>query len=68
MCAIITPSHIVCANVGDSRCVLGCSDKVVSLTEDHKPSIEEERVRIEKAGGFVRFDSKILIETSDKSQ
>jgi serine/threonine protein phosphatase PrpC len=56
VCTIITPSHIVCANVGDSRCVLGQKSKVVALTEDHKPSIIEEKNRIEKAVGFVRFD------------
>lgn len=56
VCAIITPTHIVCGNVGDSRCVLGRKNKVIALTEDHKPSIVEEKTRIEKAGGFVRFD------------
>jgi serine/threonine protein phosphatase PrpC len=46
----------VCSNVGDSRCVLGTKSKVIAFTEDHKPSNEEEKERIEKAGGFVRFD------------
>lgn len=56
VCVIITPSHVVCANVGDSRCVLGRKHEVVAMTEDHKPSCSEEKLRIEKAGGFVRFD------------
>ena len=30
VCAIITPTHILCANLGDSRCVVGCSDGKVS--------------------------------------
>jgi serine/threonine protein phosphatase PrpC len=60
---IISPSHIVCASVGDSRAVLGTrpggiSKKLscVAMTEDHKPNNPEERKRIEDAGGFVMDD------------
>jgi serine/threonine protein phosphatase PrpC len=56
VCTILTPSHVVCANVGDSRAVLGRKKEVIALTEDHKPSLTEEKLRIEKAGSFVRFD------------
>lgn len=58
MCAVITPTHVICANVGDSRCVVGSttSGTTTSLTDDHKPSNPEERVRIENAGGFVMGD------------
>ena len=56
VCAIITPNYVVCANVGDSRCVVGSSTDTVSLTEDHKPDLAEEKERIEKAGGFVQFN------------
>jgi len=57
ICAIITPTHIICANVGDSRCVLGKDDgTVVIMSEDHKPSLEEETERIVAAGGFVFMD------------
>lgn len=53
MCAIITPSHIICANVGDSRCVVGTSDrKAISLSEDHKPSLKDEKKRILAAGNI----------------
>ena len=57
VCAIITPTHILCANVGDSRCVLGKIDgTVVIMSEDHKPSLEEEKERIYAAEGFVHMD------------
>lgn len=56
VCAIITPHHIICANVGDSRCVVGSSSQTISLTEDHKPELDEEKARIEQAGGFVQFN------------
>ena len=66
VCAIITPSHVICANVGDSRCVVGGRVQgssrsspqfdTISLTEDHKPSNPEEKKRIEDAGDFVLVD------------
>lgn len=55
VCAIITPTHIVCANVGDSRCVIGTDGYTISMTDDHKPTNPEEQHRIMKAGGFVKF-------------
>ena len=43
-----------CANLGDSRCVLGRWDGgCVALSEDHSPSVPAERERIEKAGGHI---------------
>lgn len=60
--AIITPTHVVCANVGDSRAVVGLSPALFpdsqckALTEDHKPQDPEERKRIERAGGHVMFN------------
>jgi serine/threonine protein phosphatase PrpC len=52
---MITPTHIVCANAGDSRSVLGVGDGVFAMSEDHKPSDEKERQRIENAGGHVQW-------------
>jgi len=51
--AIITKTHIYCANSGDSRCVLGRAFTTHELSDDHKPDNIEERERIEAAGGFV---------------
>ncbi|CAL6008473.1 Protein_phosphatase 2C [Hexamita inflata] len=42
--------HVV--NVGDSRCVIGYSNKIVS-TRDHKPEYEAERLK--KAGAYIEL-------------
>lgn len=49
--AIITPTHIVCSNAGDSRCVLGIDSSSKNMSEDHKPTSELELNRIKAAGG-----------------
>ena len=56
--AIITPTEIYVGNSGDSRAVLakrlpGDSFVAHDLSIDHKPDLEEEKKRIEKAGGYV---------------
>lgn len=53
--AMITPRHILCANAGDSRCVLGTNNMAKGLSEDHKPFDEIEKRRIEHAGGTVQW-------------
>ncbi|GMT09283.1 hypothetical protein PFISCL1PPCAC_580 [Pristionchus fissidentatus] len=53
VCAIVTPSHIVVANLGDSRAVFSRRDEATFGTEDHKPCNEKERQRIISAGGSV---------------
>jgi len=53
---IITPKYIVCANAGDSRCVMGSNSAAKALSEDHKPKSEQEMKRILAAGGFVQWD------------
>ena len=52
---MITPTHFVCANAGDSRTVLGTAGTAVPLSFDHKPTNDEERSRIEYAGGTVQW-------------
>lgn len=53
--AIITPKYIICANAGDSRCCLGENGRAEPMSIDHKPYDDEERRRIEEAGGTVQW-------------
>ena len=53
---LISTSHIVCANTGDSRAVMSCGGTCVELSHDHKPYNPKEKERIEKAGGQVKFN------------
>jgi len=52
-----TPSKLICANVGDSRCVIGKFDgnnwKSKNLSRDQKPSEQDEFDRIINSGGRV---------------
>eukprot|EP01059_Diplonema_ambulator_P027709 TRINITY_DN4621_c1_g1_i2.p1 TRINITY_DN4621_c1_g1~~TRINITY_DN4621_c1_g1_i2.p1 ORF type:complete len:320 (+),score=31.32 TRINITY_DN4621_c1_g1_i2:76-1035(+) len=52
-CLVTETGQIVCANAGDSRCVLSRAGKAVPLSFDHKPTNESEMARIQKAGGYV---------------
>lgn len=55
--AIVTPKYIICANAGDSRCVMGIGGGGAKpLSFDHKPSLQIERERIDAAGGFVQWN------------
>jgi len=42
------------ANIGDSRAILSSANETIALSKDHKPELQTERERIEKAGGFVK--------------
>lgn len=48
---LITPTHIYCANSGDSRAVASVKSAVTPLSFDHKPEDQIEIDRIQKAGG-----------------
>ena len=52
-----TPEKLICANVGDSRCILGKFDgnkwKSKNLSRDQKPSEKDESERIINAGGRI---------------
>ena len=47
---------IYCGNAGDSRAVACVAGRAVSLSYDHKPSIQAERERIISAGGWVDWN------------
>lgn len=49
----IVGDDLLCANAGDSRCVLCRSGQAVPLSNDHKPNLPEEQQRIQRARGFV---------------
>jgi serine/threonine protein phosphatase PrpC len=51
---LVTPTHIMCANAGDSRAILRRDGKALPLSFDHKPSNLPELERIMAAGGFVK--------------
>jgi serine/threonine protein phosphatase PrpC len=51
---MVTPSHIICANAGDSRAVLRRNGKTLPLSFDHKPNNIPEHERIVSSGGFVK--------------
>ncbi|XP_023331879.1 protein phosphatase 1A [Eurytemora carolleeae] len=53
VCALITDKYLILANCGDSRGVFCVSGKPALATQDHKPSNEPERERIQNAGGTV---------------
>lgn len=54
--AALEGSKLVVANVGDSRAVMSdYNGTAIPLSFDHKPDEENEKNRIEKAGGFVSF-------------
>jgi serine/threonine protein phosphatase PrpC len=51
---LVTPTHILCANAGDSRALLCRSGAALPLSFDHKPNNDCEAARIDTVGGFVR--------------
>lgn len=53
---LVTPTHILFANLGDSRAMLVRNGTLVYATEDHKPHHEAESKRICAAGGKVFFN------------
>mmetsp|Transcript_14587 Transcript_14587/g.14697 ORF Transcript_14587/g.14697 Transcript_14587/m.14697 type:complete len:301 (+) Transcript_14587:354-1256(+) len=61
---MITPYYIICANAGDSRCILGSLSVTLSMSNDHKPTNFKEKNRIVEAGGCVqnnRVDGNLAV-------
>ena len=54
--ALITKDKIYVANAGDSRAVLSENKEAIPMSFDHKPENEEEKKRIEDAGGYVHMN------------
>eukprot|EP00298_Acanthocystis_sp_HF-20_P014174 c20662_g1_i1.p1 GENE.c20662_g1_i1~~c20662_g1_i1.p1 ORF type:complete len:373 (+),score=157.06 c20662_g1_i1:23-1141(+) len=54
--------QIKVANAGDSRAVLIKQSGEILATNDHKPNLETEKERIEKAGGFVTEDGPARVD------
>lgn len=53
---LIRDGTVYCANTGDSRAVLLRKGRTVALSNDHKPSRLDERLRIEQQGGYVLYN------------
>jgi serine/threonine protein phosphatase PrpC len=51
--------RLVVGNVGDVRAVLCAAGTAVRLTVDHEPTLDLERKRIARAGGFVDPDGRV---------
>ena len=51
---LILGSTMFAINIGDSRAVLASDGKAIAVSEDHKPEREDEKQRIEAAGGMVK--------------
>jgi len=47
------PRQVVVANLGDSRGLISRAGHAMVLSHDHKPHVDAERQRIERAGGYV---------------
>lgn len=52
---LLTPTHIICSNAGDSRAILCRDGMALPLSFDHKPVNPTEICRVTAAGGFVKM-------------
>jgi len=61
---MVSPTSIVCTNAGDSRACYCSNNSTIELSRDHKPYLQEEQARIDKAGGYVsmkRVDGDLAV-------
>lgn len=50
---LIAKGEMYVANAGDSRCIVLSGGQATAMSEDHKPDLDVERDRIQKAGGYI---------------
>lgn len=51
--ALVAGDTVYVANAGDSRCIICRNGKAHDLSRDHNPSLDDERQRILRAGGYI---------------
>ena len=56
---LLANNTLICANAGDSRCVLGEGGRAFPMSTDHKPTMKKERDRIYRAGSTVNVEGRI---------
>jgi hypothetical protein len=61
ICAYLLKDKLYIANCGDSRAVLCRKGKAHALSIDQKPNRDDERIRIENAGGHITTQKEINI-------
>ncbi|KAH9255181.1 hypothetical protein BASA81_006621 [Batrachochytrium salamandrivorans] len=59
LCAVLKGLELTVAHCGDSRALLLRGEEIIELTQDHKPTADRERARIEAAGGTVSPDGRV---------
>eukprot|EP00930_Biecheleria_cincta_P057835 TRINITY_DN43706_c0_g1_i1.p1 TRINITY_DN43706_c0_g1~~TRINITY_DN43706_c0_g1_i1.p1 ORF type:complete len:444 (-),score=57.61 TRINITY_DN43706_c0_g1_i1:266-1597(-) len=50
---LVQQDTIIVANAGDSRAVLCRNGKAIECSQDHKPGLQTEAARIQRAGGYI---------------
>ena len=58
--ALLKGTKLYVANAGDSRCILYQGGKTIAMSFDHKPDDPIELARIQKAGGRVTPDGRVM--------
>jgi len=60
--AVTRGNQVIVGNVGDSHCVASRNGQAILLSTGHKPYHQNERQRIERAGGMLDIDNNVVIE------